>query len=328
MDVFERAQEIEGAALDLGRDRIEATRYLLAVFLGDDAACGEHRGMGLGRKNIVAPEALVEVDGGVYLLLDCGGAREKAAAPHGVGHERRALSKSEVSVKDVNRSAKRDRDASPATIIIAALLAAIAGFGTVYWSFAPSDNGRFASSIKQDESGAAAPGGQIAGHGPLAGLNKGAMAAFLAKPKPLDLGEVSFAGADSRAKSLSDWRGKVVLLNIWATWCVPCREEMPTLDKLEAALGSKDFQVVAVNIDRGGGDKPKSFLAETGATHLSLYTDPSGKLFSVVKAVGMPTTLLLDREGREIGRLVGPAHWDSPEALALIKAAIAAPASA
>jgi len=233
-----------------------------------------------------------------------------------------------VSVKDVNRSAKRDRDASPATIIIAALLAAIAGFGTVYWSFAPSDNGRFASSIKQDESGAAAPGGQIAGHGPLAGLNKGAMAAFLARPKPLDLGEVSFAGADSRAKSLSDWRGKVVLLNIWATWCVPCREEMPTLDKLEAALGSKDFQVVAVNIDRGGGDKPKSFLAETGATHLSLYTDPSGKLFSVVKAVGMPTTLLLDREGREIGRLVGPAHWDSPEAVALIKAAIAAPASA
>ena len=89
------------------------------------------------------------------------------------------------------------------------------------------------------------------GSGPLAGLNKGAMAAFLARPKPLDLGEVSFAGADGAAKSLSDWRGKVVLLNIWATWCVPCREEMPTLDKLEAELGSKDFQVVTVNIDRG-----------------------------------------------------------------------------
>ena len=76
------------------------------------------------------------------------------------------------------------------------------------------------------------------------------------------------------------------------------------------------------------GDKPKSFLAETGATHLSLSTDPSGKLFSKLKAVGMPTTLLLDREGHEIGRLVGPANWDSPEALALIKAAIAAPAGA
>ena len=101
------------------------------------------------------------------------------------------------------------------------------------------------------ERGAGRPG--TAGHGPLAGLNKGAMAAFLARPKPLDLGEVSFAGADGAAKSLSDWRGKVVLLNIWATWCVPCREEMPTLDKLEAELGGKDFQVVAVNIDRGGG---------------------------------------------------------------------------
>jgi thiol-disulfide isomerase/thioredoxin len=103
---------------------------------------------------------------------------------------------------------------------------------------------------------------------------------------------------------------------------------MPMLDKLEAELGGKDFQVVAVNIDRGGSDKPESFLAETGAKHLALYTDPSGKLFSKVRAVGMPTTLLIDREGREIGRLVGPADWGSPEAVALIKAAIAAPPSA
>jgi thiol-disulfide isomerase/thioredoxin len=208
------------------------------------------------------------------------------------------------------------------------LLAAIAGFGTVYLSFAPSDNGRFASSIKQGEGEAAAPTGGKTGQGPLAGLNKGAMAAFLARPKPLDLGEVSFADGEGAAKSLKDWQGKVVLLNIWATWCVPCREEMATLDRLQADLGGNDFQVVAVNIDRGGADKPRSFLAETGATHLSLYTDPSGKLFSKVKAVGMPTTLLLDREGREIGRLVGPANWASPDALALIKAAIAAPASA
>ncbi len=227
----------------------------------------------------------------------------------------------------MNRSAKRDRDASPATIVIVALLAAIAGFATVYLSFAPSDNGRVASSVKQDEEGAAPPAGERAS-GPLAGLNKGAMAAFLARPKPLDLGEVSFVDGEGRTKSLSDWRGKVVLLSIWATWCVPCREEIPMLDRLEAELGGKDFQVVAVNIDRGGGDKPKTFLAETGATHLALYTDPSSKLFSKIKAVGMPTTLLIDREGREIGRLVGPAVWDSPDALALIRAAIAAPPSA
>ena len=226
----------------------------------------------------------------------------------------------------MNRSVKRDRDASPATIVIAAALAAIAGFATVYLSFAPSDNGRLATSVKQDEGGAG-PAGRAAS-GPFAGLNKGAMAAFLARPKPLELGEVSFVAADGATKSVSDWHGKVVLLNIWATWCVPCREEMAMLDKLEAELGGKDFQVVAVNIDRGAADKPKAFLAEIGATHLALYTDPSGKLFSKLKAVGMPTTLLLDREGREIGRLVGPADWDSPEALALVKAAIAAPPSA
>ena len=232
----------------------------------------------------------------------------------------------EVSEEDVNRSVKRDRDASLATIVIAAALAAIAGFATVYLSFAPSDNGRLATSVKQDEGSVGPAGG--AASGPFAGLNKGAMAAFLARPKPLELGEVGFVAADGATKSLSDWHGKVVLLNIWATWCVPCREEMAMLDKLEAELGGKDFQVVAVNIDRGAADKPKAFLAEIGATHLALYTDPSGKLFSKLKAVGMPTTLLLDREGREIGRLVGPADWDSPEALALIKAAIAAPPSA
>ena len=226
----------------------------------------------------------------------------------------------------MNRSVKRDRDASPATIVIAAALAAIAGFATVYLSFAPSDNGRLATSVKQDEGGGAPAGG--AASGPFSRLNKGAMAAFLARPKPLDLGEVSFVAADGATKSLSDWHGKVVLLNIWATWCVPCREEMAMLDKLEAELGGKDFQVVAVNIDRGAADKPKAFLAEIGATHLALYTDPSGKLFSKLKAVGMPTTLLLDRDGRETGRLVGPADWDSPDALALIKAAIAAPPSA
>jgi thiol-disulfide isomerase/thioredoxin len=234
-----------------------------------------------------------------------------------------------VSEEDVNRSVKRDRDAPPATIVIAALLAAIAGFGTVYLSFAPSDNGRFAASSGGRTSEPSAPAAVgTTTSGPLAGLNKGAMAPFVAKPKPVELPAFDFADAEGGTKSLSDWKGKVVLLNIWATWCVPCREEMPALDKLQAELGGKDFDVVAVNIDRGQSDKPKAFLAETGATHLQLYTDPTGKLFSTLKTVGMPATLLIDREGREIGRLVGPANWDSPEALALIKAAIAAPGSA
>jgi thiol-disulfide isomerase/thioredoxin len=229
-----------------------------------------------------------------------------------------------VSEEDVNSSEKRDRNASPATIVIAVLVAAIAGFGTVYLSFAPSDNGR--APVSAANQPAQSPAGGAA-QGPLAGLNKGAMAAFVVRNPPQDLPAVNFVKGDGKQQSLGDWKGKVVLLNIWATWCVPCRAEMPALDKLEADLGGKDFAVVAINIDRGGGDKPKKFLAETGATHVQLYTDPSGKMFSVVKAVGMPTTLVLDRDGREIGRLVGPAKWDSPEALALIKAAIAAPAS-
>lgn len=94
------------------------------------------------------------------------------------------------------------------------------------------------------------------------------------------------------------------------------------LDELQRELGGKDFEVVAVNIDKGGSDKARDFLAETGAVNLALYTDPPGKLFSTVKAVGMPTTLLIDRQGREIGRLVGPADWASAEAKRLIKAAI------
>ncbi|ODS01407.1 hypothetical protein AUC69_06970 [Methyloceanibacter superfactus] len=116
----------------------------------------------------------------------------------------------------------------------------------------------------------------------------------------------------------------MVLLNIWATWCVPCREEMPQLNALQADLGGADFEVVAINIDKGGAEKARTFLEETKATDLALYTDPSGKLFSKLKAVGMPTTLLLDPQGKEIGRLVGPADWASPEAKRLVEAAIAA----
>ncbi|MGH6802337.1 MAG: thiol:disulfide interchange protein TlpA [Methyloceanibacter sp.] len=224
----------------------------------------------------------------------------------------------------MSKRKQRDRAASPAIYLVAAILAAIAGFGTVYVSFAPSDNGR---SGGPEASGPAAGGSETnrgATAGPLAGLNKGAMAALLVRPKPLDLPEFNFAGADGKSKSLADFRGKIVLLNIWATWCVPCREEMPALDTLETKLGGKDFQVVAVNIDKGGPDKAAAFLKETGATHLTLYTDPSGKLFSTLKAVGMPTTLLIDRDGKEIGRIIGPADWASPEAVEVIEAAIAA----
>ena len=211
---------------------------------------------------------------------------------------------------------ERKRAAPPAIYLVAALVAAIAGFGTVYVSFAPSDNGETAVSSPGS-------GNQAAATGPLAGLNKGTMAALLVRSKPLELPPFIVIDADGKSKSLADFSGKIVLLNIWATWCLPCREEMPALDALETKLGGKDFRVVAVNIDKGGPDKAAAFLKETGATHLALYTDPTGKLFATLKSVGMPTTLILDRDGEEIGRLVGPADWASPEAIAVIKAAVA-----
>ncbi|HXG77986.1 MAG TPA: TlpA disulfide reductase family protein [Methyloceanibacter sp.] len=213
-----------------------------------------------------------------------------------------------MSGKTLSKRNERDRAAPPAITLVAAILAALAGFATVYVSFAPSDNA--SDSITVD------------GSSPLDGLNKGAMAALVIKPRPVELPDFSFAGAGGSPKSLADFKGKVVLLNIWATWCLPCREEMPALDRLQTKLGGKDFEVVAINIDKGGAEKAETFLKETGVTRLALYTDPSGKLFATLKAVGMPTTLVVDREGREIARLAGPADWASPEAVAVIEAAI------
>jgi thiol-disulfide isomerase/thioredoxin len=236
----------------------------------------------------------------------------------------------EVSEEDLSETKQRERGASPAIYLVAASLAAIAGFGTVYVSFAPSDNGPPTDTVDAASSGTGGGLGSTdeeVAKGALVGLNNGAMAPLLVRPNPLDLPDFTFARGDDATKSLTGWRGKVVLLNIWATWCVPCREEMPALDKLQTELGGKEFEVVAVNIDKGGSDKAKAFLQETGATHLALYTDPSGKLFAALKAVGMPTTLIIDRDGKEIGRLIGPADWGSPEAKRVIEAAIATSAS-
>ncbi|WP_245545251.1 TlpA family protein disulfide reductase [Parvibaculum lavamentivorans] len=141
---------------------------------------------------------------------------------------------------------------------------------------------------------------------------------------PLALPEVRFVDGEGRDRTLADFRGKLVLLNLWATWCAPCREEMPALDALQAEMGSERFEVVALSVERNGLELARAFLKEVGAAHLGLYTDTSGKANFTLKAFGLPTTLLLSPEGEEIGRMVGPAHWDSEDAKALIEAALAA----
>ncbi len=165
--------------------------------------------------------------------------------------------------------------------------------------------------------GPAAPAAVLA----LQGLVKGEVAAFTLRDAPIAVPPVTFKDAEGKEADLKAWRGKVVLLNIWATWCAPCRHEMPALDALKAELGGKDFDVLALSTDRGGIDKPKKFWTETGIKALGLYLD-TGDATHSLGILGMPTTLLIDREGREIGRLVGPAEWSSPEAKALLLAAL------
>lgn len=130
---------------------------------------------------------------------------------------------------------------------------------------------------------------------------------------PRQLDNLRFSGSDGTSTSLNDFRGKVVLLNVWATWCPPCREEMPTLDRLQAELGGPDFEVVALSIDRGGFPVVLDYLAAANIDRLKPYLDSAGDASSTLAQSGVPLTLLIDRQGREIGRKLGPAIWDSPE---------------
>jgi thiol-disulfide isomerase/thioredoxin len=160
----------------------------------------------------------------------------------------------------------------------------------------------------------------------IAPLAHGELAALTMASAPLRLPDLTFEDAQGKPRKLSDWRGKTVLLNLWATWCVPCRKEMPSLDALEQRLGGPEFEVVAVNIDTRDPDKPKAWLKEVGVQKLAYYADPAAKSFqdlkSIGRAFGMPTTLLIDPKGCEIGTIAGPAEWASDDAIKLINAAL------
>ena len=137
--------------------------------------------------------------------------------------------------------------------------------------------------------------------------------------------EISFTDDEGKELSLADFRGRTILLNIWATWCVPCREEMPALDRLQARLGGTGFEVVPLSIDRDGLPKVKAFYEELSLEALGIYVDVSGKAAYGLGAVGIPTTLLINPDGLETGRLVGPAEWDSPEMIDILQQQLETP---
>lgn len=159
----------------------------------------------------------------------------------------------------------------------------------------------------------------------IAPLARGEVAAFSVAQKPFRVPNVAFKDAQGHDKTLADWQGRTVLLNLWATWCVPCRREMPALDALQAKLGNAGFEVVAVNIDTRDPHKPLTFLKDENITHLAYYSDDSAHVFEDLKAAGkafgMPTTLIVDRSGCEIGNMAGPAEWSSADGVKLVSAA-------
>ncbi|MBM3528537.1 MAG: TlpA family protein disulfide reductase [Alphaproteobacteria bacterium] len=160
----------------------------------------------------------------------------------------------------------------------------------------------------------------------IAPLAKGEVAALAIAKAPKVIPALTFKDAAGAQKSLADWRGRTVLLNLWATWCVPCRKEMPALDELQGKLGGADFEVVAVNIDTRDPGKPQAWLKENGVNRLAYYADNTAKVFQdlkeIGKAFGMPTTLLIDPRGCELATLAGPAEWASADAIGLVKAAL------
>lgn len=199
---------------------------------------------------------------------------------------------------------------STTTVIALAAVAALIGFAAVYGTLGRPDNNRLAESETSKPAKTEAAPRRTAENIP----------AFVYKTAPEPLGEVQFTDGAGNAMTLADFKGKTILLNLWATWCAPCREEMPSLDRLQQALGSDRFEVVALAVDRGGAEVAQKFLDDIKITSLKLYVDQTTRSGSALRAVGMPTTILIDAEGREIGRLPGPYEWDAPEAQALIKA--------
>lgn len=136
---------------------------------------------------------------------------------------------------------------------------------------------------------------------------------------PIPVQPVSFAHSNGKQLGLSDFKGKHILVNVWATWCPPCRKEMPSLDRLQAKLGPRaEPEIVAISVDPVSFDQLRAFYSAIGISNMAIYRGDEQDILGALRIVGLPTTLLIDHDGQEIGRLTGPAAWDGPEIVAQI----------
>src|SRR3954447_12842710 len=283
--------------------------------------------MGLAGGNVLAIQVPVEIDRGVDLLHDGGRTGRKAAAPHRVAHDGFLGTLADlllVAFLDHQDSPMMSSHDTPRThakkrialIVLGGVVGVALGLAGVYGI------GRLTGNAGADPACQAS----METVRRMAPLVRGEVAAVSVANAPKSLPPLAFKDGSGAQKSLADWRGRTVLLNLWATWCVPCRKEMPALDALQGKLGSEAFQVVAINIDTRNLDKPKAWLDDVGIKQLGYYADPSAKVFQdlkvIGKALGMPTTLLIDPNGCELGVLAGPAEWASGDAIKLIEAAM------
>ena len=201
-------------------------------------------------------------------------------------------------------------------LLVVAAFVVLAGVGAIYVMGSGSGN------VASSECGKAST--KMAALKPLA---LGDVAAFQLADAPSPIGALGFTDGEGTQKNISDWRGKTVLLNLWATWCAPCRHEMPALETLQREMGGERFSVVPVSVDLGDDAKPKAFYAETGLKDLPFFHDGSMGIFNALKkrslAIGMPTTLLVDEAGCHVAVMHGPAEWDSPDGLAVVDALLA-----
>ena len=212
-------------------------------------------------------------------------------------------------------------------LVLAALVAGLlAGAVAVYVTENRSGNNASADAAAADGQGDVACAAKAGQAKRIAASATGEVAALLPADPPQSLKSLAFNGADGKPMSLADHAGKTVLLNLWATWCAPCRAEMPALDALQKAKGGDKFEVVAVNVDTGDDAKPRKFLDEIGVRMLGFYRDPTLGLFNEAKkrglALGLPVTMLIDGEGCLVAHMNGPAEWSGPDAARVIDAAL------